>query len=122
MDKLMELIDNLSDEELLKLNSHLDNLEKTAEARVHAINSGRFMAKEFMKHASFLFTKMDDGLKKTASLESSLKKVASLGKSPYSFLFNCEYPEEPDLEKLANADHYYRYGGAAIATFLGVFN
>lgn len=122
MDKLMELIDGLSDEELLKLNSHLDDLEKTAEARVHAINSGRFMAREFAKHASFLFDKIGEGFKKTASLKSSLEKVAASGKSPYSFLFNCEYTGEPDLQKLASAEHYFKYGGAAIATLLGALS
>ena len=116
---IAELVDDLPEEELEKLSSKLEEIEKRAEERVQAINAGRFMAREFVKSAQIIATELE-GVKKIPSLYEGFKKMASEGKAPCRYLISTKQPESVDLEKLASADHYYSSGGVVLFKLLGL--
>jgi len=120
MKELMKAIDTLPDEEFAKVAHAWDEMEKAAENRVNAINTGRYFAREFAKHASEFMQSFDEGVSRVPKLGKALTKMASEGKSVLAFMASGADREEATLEKLATPE-YYRSCSVAFAKMLDLF-
>jgi hypothetical protein len=123
MDHLIKAIDDLPDEEVIKLNSAIDELIKVGEQRVYASNTGRYMARCFVKYSSHFLESVNSRIKCAPVFAGALNKMAAEGIPALTILASSGEASEPTLEKLASSDHYYRNGGRAFARIVDlIFN
>jgi hypothetical protein len=123
MDHLIKAIDDLPDEEIIKLNEAIDDLVKVGEQRVYAANTGRYMARCFVKCSSHFLDSVATKAKCAPAFAGVLNKMASEGIPALTILASPGEASEPTLEKLASSDHYYQNGGRAFARIVDlIFN
>lgn len=108
-------VDQLSDSDVEKFAQALDEMDFHAERRIHAINSGRFLAQEVIKQAAALRGDLEKAAASSEETYELIKEAST--ESLVSVLGGTSAWPQP-MHALTADTHYTQAGGAALSTLI----